>query len=114
MVKVLRPGIDQRIERDIKLLRSLGELAQRLGCELEGDPSIEITGPATIDDAGPGEVTFVANPRYQSRLAQSRAAAVIVANVRPCSSASVTPHPPASAAPIPTDRTPAPGAGQQE
>jgi UDP-3-O-[3-hydroxymyristoyl] glucosamine N-acyltransferase len=57
----------------------LGELARRLGCELEGDPSIEITGPATIDDAGPGEVTFVANPRYQSRLAQSRAAAVIVA-----------------------------------
>jgi UDP-3-O-[3-hydroxymyristoyl] glucosamine N-acyltransferase len=57
----------------------LGELARRLGCKLEGDPSIEITGPATIDDAGPGEVTFVANPRYQSRLAQSRAAAVIVA-----------------------------------
>jgi UDP-3-O-[3-hydroxymyristoyl] glucosamine N-acyltransferase len=57
----------------------LGELAQRIGCELEGDPSIEITGPATIDHAGPGEVTFVANPRYQSRLAQSRAAAVIVA-----------------------------------
>jgi UDP-3-O-[3-hydroxymyristoyl] glucosamine N-acyltransferase len=56
----------------------LGELARRLGCKLEGDPSIEITGPATIDDAGPGEVTFVANPRYQSRLAQSRAAAVIV------------------------------------
>jgi UDP-3-O-[3-hydroxymyristoyl] glucosamine N-acyltransferase len=57
----------------------LGELAQRIGCELEGDPSVEITGPATIDDAGPGQVTFVANPRYQSRLAQSRAAAVIVA-----------------------------------
>jgi len=29
VVKVLRPGIDQQIERDIKLLRSLGELAQR-------------------------------------------------------------------------------------
>lgn len=29
VVKVLRPGIEQRIARDIKLLRSLGELAQR-------------------------------------------------------------------------------------
>ncbi len=58
---------------------TLGELARRIGCELEGDPSIEITGPATIDDAGPAEVTFVANPRYQSRLAGSRAAGVIVA-----------------------------------
>ncbi len=29
VVKVLRPGIDERIARDIRLLRSLGELAQR-------------------------------------------------------------------------------------
>ena len=29
VVKVLRPGIEQRIDRDVKLLRSLGELAQR-------------------------------------------------------------------------------------
>jgi len=29
VVKVLRPGIDARIARDVKLLRSLGELAQR-------------------------------------------------------------------------------------
>ncbi len=57
----------------------LGDLARRIGCELEGDPSVEITGPATIDDAGPGQVTFVANPRYQSKLARSRAAAVVLA-----------------------------------
>jgi UDP-3-O-[3-hydroxymyristoyl] glucosamine N-acyltransferase len=57
----------------------LGDLARRIGCDLEGDPSIEITGPATIEDAGPGQVTFVANPRYQSKLAESRAAAVVLA-----------------------------------
>jgi len=57
----------------------LGDLARELGCELEGDPSIEITGPAPIDDAGPGQVTFVANPRYQARLEGLRAAAVILA-----------------------------------
>ena len=57
----------------------LGELARALGCTLEGDETIEITGPATIDDAGPGQVTFVANPRYQSRLESLRASAVILA-----------------------------------
>lgn len=57
----------------------LGELAQRIGCELEGDPAVEITGPAPIDEAGPGEVTFVAHERYRSKLGQLRATAVIVA-----------------------------------
>ena len=56
----------------------LGELAQRIGCELEGNPSIEITGPAPIDEAGPGQVTFVANERYRSKLGGLRAAAVVV------------------------------------
>jgi len=57
----------------------LGDLAGRIGCVLEGDPSIEIEGPAPIDDAGPGQVTFLANPRYQSSLKTSRASAVILA-----------------------------------
>ncbi|MEA2626522.1 MAG: UDP-3-O-[3-hydroxymyristoyl] glucosamine N-acyltransferase [Candidatus Binatota bacterium] len=57
----------------------LGEIAERIGCELEGDPAIEITGVSPIDDAGPGELTFVANQRYRSRLADVKAAAVIVA-----------------------------------
>ncbi len=57
----------------------LGELAERIGCELEGDPQIEITRPAPIDQAGPGEITFVANARYASRLKDLNAAAVILA-----------------------------------
>ncbi|HSD10996.1 MAG TPA: UDP-3-O-(3-hydroxymyristoyl)glucosamine N-acyltransferase, partial [Candidatus Binatia bacterium] len=57
----------------------LGDLARQLGCELEGDPTIDITGPAPIGEAGPGQVTFVANPRYQSKLKSLRAAAVILA-----------------------------------
>ena len=57
----------------------LGDLARRIGCILEGDAAIEISGPAPIDEAGPGEVTFVANPRYQSRLKSLRASAVILA-----------------------------------
>jgi UDP-3-O-[3-hydroxymyristoyl] glucosamine N-acyltransferase len=57
----------------------LGDVAREIGCTLEGDPSIEITGPAPIDVAGSGEITFVANPRYQSRLRTLRASAVILA-----------------------------------
>jgi len=57
----------------------LGELAQRIGCELEGDPALEVTGLGPIDEAGPEEVTFVANERYVARARSTRAAAVIAA-----------------------------------
>jgi UDP-3-O-[3-hydroxymyristoyl] glucosamine N-acyltransferase len=56
----------------------LRELAERLGCELRGDGGIEIEGVAGIEQAGPGDLTFLANPRYASHLATTRAAAVIL------------------------------------
>jgi UDP-3-O-[3-hydroxymyristoyl] glucosamine N-acyltransferase len=56
----------------------LGELATRLGCTLEGDSQIEIHGVAGIEAAGPGEVTFLSNPRYSRMLATTRASAVLV------------------------------------
>jgi UDP-3-O-[3-hydroxymyristoyl] glucosamine N-acyltransferase len=57
----------------------LRELAERLGCELRGDGDVEVAGVAGIEQAGPGDVTFLANPRYASHLAGTRAAAVILA-----------------------------------
>jgi UDP-3-O-[3-hydroxymyristoyl] glucosamine N-acyltransferase len=56
----------------------LGELATRLGAELRGDPDLEITGVRGIEEAGPTEITFVANPRYAGLARQTRAAAVLV------------------------------------
>ena len=56
---------------------TLGELAERLGCELAGDPSVEIVGVSTIERAGPGEVTFLANMKYAPKIATSRASAII-------------------------------------
>jgi UDP-3-O-[3-hydroxymyristoyl] glucosamine N-acyltransferase len=56
----------------------LGELASRLGAELRGDADLEITGVKGIEDAGPTEITFVANPRYTSLARTTRAAAVLV------------------------------------
>jgi len=56
----------------------LGELASRLGAELRGDADLEITGVKGIEDAGPSEITFVANPRYAGLARTTRAAAVLV------------------------------------
>jgi len=57
----------------------LAEIANRLRCELRGNGNIEIQGVNGIDDAGPGELTFVANTRYLSKLPTTKAAAVILA-----------------------------------
>lgn len=56
----------------------LGELAARLGAELRGNANIEVTGVKGIDDAGPAEITFVANPRYAGLAKTTKAAAVVV------------------------------------
>jgi UDP-3-O-[3-hydroxymyristoyl] glucosamine N-acyltransferase len=56
----------------------LGELATKLGAELRGDAELEITGVKGIEEAGPAEVTFVANPKYAGLARTTRAAAVLV------------------------------------
>jgi UDP-3-O-[3-hydroxymyristoyl] glucosamine N-acyltransferase len=61
----------------------LAELAERLGCELQGDGEIEINGVAPIENAGPGDLTFVGNPRYARHLKTTRASAIILASSTP-------------------------------
>jgi UDP-3-O-[3-hydroxymyristoyl] glucosamine N-acyltransferase len=56
----------------------LRELAARLGCTLRGDGAIDVRRVAGIEEAGPGDLTFVANPKYAARLADTRATAVIL------------------------------------
>jgi UDP-3-O-[3-hydroxymyristoyl] glucosamine N-acyltransferase len=59
---------------------TLGELARRLECLLEGDGRIEVHRVAGIETAGPGDVTFLANPKYATLLSTTKASAVIVGN----------------------------------
>jgi len=59
---------------------TLRDLAGQLGCRLEGDGGIEIARVAGIDQAQPGDITFVDNPRYVSHLGTTRASAVIVSD----------------------------------
>ena len=56
----------------------LSELAARLDCRLEGDGELDVTRVAGIQDAQPGDITFLANPKYEKLLATTRAAAVIL------------------------------------
>lgn len=57
---------------------TLGALAERIGARLVGDAAVSISGVSGIREAAPGEITFVANPRYLHYLAETRASAVIV------------------------------------
>jgi UDP-3-O-[3-hydroxymyristoyl] glucosamine N-acyltransferase len=56
----------------------LRELAERLECRLEGDGDAEISHVAGIEQARQGDLTFVAHEKYISKLATTRASAVIV------------------------------------
>jgi UDP-3-O-[3-hydroxymyristoyl] glucosamine N-acyltransferase len=56
----------------------LRELAARLECPLEGDGDIDITRVATLEQAGSGDMAFLANPKYASHLPRSRASAVVI------------------------------------
>ena len=62
---------------------TLADLATRLGCRLDGDGAIEITRVATLDQAGAGDVTFLANPRYTEAAQQTKASAIILSEDAP-------------------------------
>ena len=56
----------------------LREIAERLGCRLEGDGDIQITGVAGMEHAGEGELTFLANPKYAPKVKNTKASAILV------------------------------------
>src|SRR5260370_41812970 len=82
----------------------LRDLAERLACRLEGDTTIdgalkegeiEIVRVAGIQDAGPGDLTFVANPKYLPAVFTTRASAVLLRDDAPAGASAVlrTPYP---------------------
>ena len=58
--------------------RTLEEIAALLQGELIGDGSVKIRGTAGIEEAQPGELTFLVNPKYQIYLKNTKASGVIV------------------------------------
>lgn len=57
---------------------TLDRLAPLLGADLFGDPGAVVRAVATLEEAGPEQVSFLANPKYRPQLATTRAGAVIV------------------------------------
>ena len=57
----------------------LDELAKRIEAQLVGDGATDVTATATLQDARPGQVSFLANPKYGEQIKTTRASAVIVA-----------------------------------
>src|SRR6267154_3365140 len=58
----------------------LSDIASALNVRLEnGSPDTEIAGVAGIEQAGPGQLTFVSNPKYAAAAKTTKASAVIVA-----------------------------------
>lgn len=56
----------------------LQELVDRLGGELRGDASLEISGIAPLDVAASSQITFLANPKFRSQAASTQASALIL------------------------------------
>lgn len=60
------------------MIRTLQELADHLGGQVSGDPSANIEGLGTLDNAVGGQITFLANPKYAQKVRTTRATAVVL------------------------------------
>jgi UDP-3-O-[3-hydroxymyristoyl] glucosamine N-acyltransferase len=58
---------------------TLDELATQIGATLAGNSEATVTSCATLEEAQPGQVSFLANPRYLKQLEGTKATAVVVA-----------------------------------
>jgi UDP-3-O-[3-hydroxymyristoyl] glucosamine N-acyltransferase len=61
----------------------LGEIAQKLQCELRGDGEKEILRVVGIEEAEAGDLTFLSNPKYLPKLKTTRASAIILSKEAP-------------------------------
>ena len=73
----------------------LDEIVARFGGEIVGAGDTVVSGIGTLERAGPGDLAFLANPKYRHQLATTRAAAVIMAPpaVQGLAAAILTPQP---------------------
>lgn len=58
----------------------LSDLAIKLVCELEGNGDVQVYRANSILEAGPGDITFLTNPRYIHRIKETKAAAIIMSH----------------------------------
>ena len=57
---------------------TLAQIVSQLGGRIVGDPGVLIRQVAALEHAGPGLISFLANPKYRAMLAATGASAVVV------------------------------------
>ena len=57
---------------------SLGELAERVGGEVQGSPARRLDGVRTLSEAGPTHLSFLTSPSYLEQASASAAGALLV------------------------------------
>jgi len=72
---------------------TLTALAEHVGAVVEGDGTVEIHTVAPIDEAGPGALSFVANPKYARFVETTNASALILQPGIECRRVPVLRHP---------------------
>lgn len=60
-----------------KMQKSLKELADLVGGELNGNPDLQLSGAADIDDAEEGDIVFAETPKHLDVAIQSKASAIV-------------------------------------
>jgi UDP-3-O-[3-hydroxymyristoyl] glucosamine N-acyltransferase len=63
---------------EIRKFYSTGDLADLLGATLQGDAGIQITGIGSLEDAGPGQLSFLTSAKYANLVPKCNASALIV------------------------------------
>ncbi|MEN6386841.1 MAG: UDP-3-O-(3-hydroxymyristoyl)glucosamine N-acyltransferase [Phycisphaerales bacterium] len=64
--------------------KTLAQLAEHVNGKVVGNANIEIAAVATLDNAGPTDISFLANPKYSKAIKTTKAGAVIVGKEVPC------------------------------
>jgi len=57
---------------------TLEQISKLIGGKLDGDETKKVHNIASIEDAGPGSITFLSNPKYEQHLYSSQATAIIL------------------------------------
>jgi len=57
---------------------TIKELALELGADIQGDETLVITSVATLENAGAGQLSFLANSKYRAQLESTQASAVLI------------------------------------
>lgn len=63
--------------------KTLAELAALVGGAVKGDPSVRVSGACGLEDAGPGEITFLAHPKYAALVERTKAGAIVISDRAP-------------------------------